>query len=224
MTTPLTNRLRAIVAPRLPSAPVEYDAQQQEQLLNTLRLYFNQLGNAVSTLLGPIGGRFLSTPYGAFQRNADLLFAAANTAYIVPLDTTDMASGMYFLPGDGIHVEQAGVYNYQYSVQFANTDSQTHTAFLWFRVNGVDVPGTASKFDIPSKHGASDGYLIAACNFYVELKATDYVELWGAADAVEGASTDGVYFEAYPAQTTPFPRPTIPAVVATLTFVSSSGA
>lgn len=32
-------------APRLPSAPIEYDQQFMESLLGTLRLYFNQLDN-----------------------------------------------------------------------------------------------------------------------------------------------------------------------------------
>lgn len=34
------------IAPRLPSAPAEYDQQFMQQLLNALRLYFNQLDNA----------------------------------------------------------------------------------------------------------------------------------------------------------------------------------
>jgi type VI protein secretion system component VasK len=34
-----------IKAPRLPSAPVEYDQRQLDALINTLRLYFNQLDN-----------------------------------------------------------------------------------------------------------------------------------------------------------------------------------
>lgn len=207
--------------PRLPSAPTLYEKQFHDQHSDVLRLYFNQLDNAVSSLLAPRGGRFLDNPYGSFQRGSDLTFAAANTAYVIPMDTTDVANGMYFLPGDGIHVEQDGVYNYQYSIQFANTDSQAHAAYVWLRKNGVDIPGTTSKFDVPSKHGSSDGYLIAACNFYVSLNAGDYVELWGAAAAVEGASTDGIYFEAYPAQTTPFAHPSIPSVVATLSFVSN---
>lgn len=38
-------------APRLPSAPVEYDQRFMDQLLNVLRLYFNQLDNA-----GPMAG------------------------------------------------------------------------------------------------------------------------------------------------------------------------
>jgi hypothetical protein len=38
--------LKNVVQPRLPSAPDEYDAKYIEQLLNVLRLYFNQLDNA----------------------------------------------------------------------------------------------------------------------------------------------------------------------------------
>jgi len=34
-----------VVAPRLPAAPAEYDINYQNQLLNLLRLYFNQLDN-----------------------------------------------------------------------------------------------------------------------------------------------------------------------------------
>jgi hypothetical protein len=37
--------LKNTVQPRLPSAPVEYDAKFMEQFANVLRLYFNQLNN-----------------------------------------------------------------------------------------------------------------------------------------------------------------------------------
>jgi hypothetical protein len=35
-----------VKAPRLPSAPLQYDQRFMDQLLNILRLYFNQLDNA----------------------------------------------------------------------------------------------------------------------------------------------------------------------------------
>ena len=38
--------LKNTVQPRLPAAPMQYDAQYMEQLLNVLRLYFTQLNNA----------------------------------------------------------------------------------------------------------------------------------------------------------------------------------
>ena len=79
----------------------------------------------------------------------------------------------------------------------------------------MDVTGTGSKFDVISSHGGTSGYVIAACNFYVQLDANDTVEMWAAVSDVS------VTFEAEAAQTSPFPMPSIPSVVATLTFVSS---
>jgi hypothetical protein len=38
--------LKNVTQPRLPAAPMQYDAQYMEQLLNVLRLYFTQLNNA----------------------------------------------------------------------------------------------------------------------------------------------------------------------------------
>jgi hypothetical protein len=38
--------LKTATQPRLPTAPDQYDHQYMEQLINVLRLYFNQLDNA----------------------------------------------------------------------------------------------------------------------------------------------------------------------------------
>ena len=38
--------LKTATQPRLPAAPNQYDQQYMEQLINVLRLYFNQLDNA----------------------------------------------------------------------------------------------------------------------------------------------------------------------------------
>lgn len=209
-----SSKLLAQRPPRLPSAPVQYEQRFQDQHSDVLRLYFNQLDNAISSVIGQRGGRFLDNPYAAIQRTTDKTFTA-NTATQITFNQNDFLNGCTNDGTDGIAVEQSGIYNYQFSVQFANTDSQIHTAWVWLRKNGVDVPGTASKFDVPAKHGSSDGYLIAACNFYIDLEATDTAELWAA------VGNAGVYMEAYPAQTTPFAHPSIPSVVATLSFVSA---
>lgn len=210
------------IAPRLPAAPVEYDPRFIEQYSNILRLYFNGIDTTFGGLLGSPsnnsgllpGGSYLNFPYAAIQRTTDKTFTA-NTATQITFDTNDFLNACVNDGTDGIRVNVAGVYNYQFSAQFANTDTQIHAAWVWLRINGVDVPGTGSRFDVPSKHGSSDGYLIAACNFYVQLNAGDTIEKWAA------VSNAGVYMEAYPAQTTPFAMPSIPSVVATLSFVSS---
>jgi hypothetical protein len=54
-------------APRLPTAPVEYDAQFMATLLNALRLYFNQLDNP-----GDIAGAALNLNLDTLPTDADL--------------------------------------------------------------------------------------------------------------------------------------------------------
>ena len=157
--------------------------------------------------------------YGAFQNNADQNLATADTATVVVFNTTDYQKNVS-LSSNQITLVNAGVYNVQFSLQLANTDSQAHNAVIWLRKNGTDITGTASKFDVPSSHGSSDGYLIAAVNFYVDVTAGQYLELVIASDQVENGTTDGVYIEAYAAQTTPYVRPSIPSSVITVTQVA----
>lgn len=214
-------QIKVSALPDLPSPSQVYDPSYFNQLNGMLRLYFTKISEALKLILGVRGGKYLNMPYGAVQRNTDFNFSAANTATLVTCTTEDYLNGMTLDTSDGLHVVQSGIYNYQFSVQMANTDSQAHAAYIWLRKNGTDIVGTGSKFDVPAKHGSSDGYLIAACNFYVDLDADDHVEMWAAVNQYESGSTDGVYFEAYTAQTSPFAMPTIPSVVVTLSFVSN---
>lgn len=208
-------------APNMPLSPAMPDRLYMDQLTNAQRLYYNKIDNVLQTLFNIRGGAYLSYPYAAIQRTTDKTFTA-NTATQITFDTNDFLSGCTNDGTDGIAVSVAGIYNYQFSVQFANTDSQIHSAWIWLRVNGVDVPGTGSRWDITAKHGSSDGYVVAAANFYVELNAGDTVEMWAAvAQAYVPATSTGVYMEAYAAQTSPFAMPSIPSVVATLSFVSA---
>lgn len=222
-TTPrAVTRIVPTVAPRLPSTMVEWDPRFMEQYSNVLRLYFNGIDTTFGGLLGspktgtttPPGGSFLNFPYAAIQRTTDVSFTI-NTATQITFDTNDYLNYCANSGLDGIAVSSAGIYNYQFSVQLKNTDTQIHSAWIWLRINGVDVAGTGSKFDVTSSHGGTPGFVIAACNFYVQLNANDTVEMWAAVDNV------AVTFDASPAQTSPFVMPSIPSVVATLSFVSS---
>lgn len=207
--------------PALPLAREQYDRPYQDQLNNVLRLYFEKLNSNVNNVINDTGGRHLQFPYAAIQRTTDKTFTA-NTATQITFDQNDYLNGCLNDGTDGIEVVYTGLYNYQFSVQFANTDSQIHTAYIWLRKNGVDVPGTGSKWDITSKHGSSDGYVIAAANFFIDLLAGDTVEMWAAvSQAYVPATTAGIYMEAYAAQVSPFAMPAIPSVVATLTYVST---
>lgn len=62
-----TLTLRPPKAPNLPIAPVSYSQRYQDELLNVLRLYFNELDNFAQPLSSGIGGAFIKFPYGAFH-------------------------------------------------------------------------------------------------------------------------------------------------------------
>ena len=113
-----------------------------------------------------------------------------------------------------ITVDQPGLYNIQFSAQFANTDSQAHDVDIWFKKNDVTIPKSNSQFTIPSTHGGVHGHLIAALNFFVDLDADDYVEIvWHTTDS-------HVFIEALSEQTSPI-RPATPSIIVTVSFVST---
>jgi hypothetical protein len=157
--------------------------------------------------------------YGAYQNNADQNLVTADTATVVVFNTLDYQNNMS-LASNRVTIATAGIYNVQFSLQLANTDAAEHAAVIWLRRNGTDIPGTASKFDVPKKHGSSDGYLIAAVNFYVDVTVGQYIELVIACDGIETGASDGIYIEAYAVQTVPYARPSIPSSVITLTQVA----
>ena len=207
--------LRPPQQPSLPLPPHDrYDPRYHEEYGRVLRLYFNQLNGLLTALVGTRGGQYLDFPYAAIQRTTDKTFTV-DTATQITFDQNDFLNGCTNDGTDGISVQQNGIYNYQFSVQLRNSDTQIHSAWIWLRINNVDVPGTGSKFDVIAKHGGIDGFVIAACNFYVQLEAGDTVEMWAAVNNV------AVTFDAQAAQTSPFPHPAIPSVVATLSFVSA---
>jgi len=108
---------------------------------------------------------------------------------------------------------EAGLYNIQFSIQFVNADSNFHSTSVWFRKNGSDIADSNSEFSIPAKHGSTDGRLIAALNFFVELAAGDYIEvMWSAEDS-------DISIQHLAAQTSPT-RPATPSVILTVNRVS----
>jgi len=156
-----------------------------------------------------------AVPYGAFQDTTDQTAASTTAAYAITLNTTDYAVGVAIVSNSQITVRSAGVYNIQFSLQFANDNVAIQDVDVWFRKNGTDVAGSNSKFSVPNSHGGTDGHLIAALNFYIQLAAGDYVQLmWST------TSTD-VSIEHLAAQTSPT-RPTTPSVIVTVNKVDES--
>lgn len=208
------NLLRPSRSPRLPSPTMAYSRENQDQIQSSLRLYFNELDTNSQALFGPFGSRFLNAVYGAFSSSQDQFAANTTTAYAMTLNTVDYANGVSVASSSRITVEYPGIYNLQFSTQFTNTDSQAYAVEAWFRKNGTNIPNSNSRVSVPSRHGSTDGSVILALNFFVELQATDYIEIMWRTES----TTVSIQHVAAASNPT---RPAIPSVIATLSFVSS---
>lgn len=200
--------------PRLPSPPPEYEQGFMGSLLNTLRLYFNQLGNAIGALLGPLGRTYMQTAYGKYESLTSQTTASATVSNPITYTNTLFQSGVVLSSGSRLSVERPGIYRATSRVQFANTTSSIHTAAIWFRKNGVDVPGSRARFSVTETHGGSNGHMAAEISFMFSLAENDYIE------AIWFADNTGVRLEYLPPDTLPT-RPAAASATIALLFVSA---
>jgi len=84
--------------PNLPLGTDQYERRYQDQFSNVLRLYFNQLKNALGELFGVNGGRYVEFPNGAFfQDGYTTLTANMTNNGTTPIQVTSTAD--FFAPG-----------------------------------------------------------------------------------------------------------------------------
>jgi len=208
-----TVNLRPPQQPRLPAATNDYDINYQNQLNNVLRLYFNQLDNSFTALLNSNGGAYLRSPYGAFSDFTDQT-TTANTATLVALATTDF-SNQVTIATSKITVQNAGIYNLQFSVQLESSSNAPQDVFIWLKQNGVDIVGSTGKVGLPARKSPGDPFHdIKGWNYFLSMEATDYVEIyWSTTSA-------NVSIQTYAASASPT-KPSTASVVATMSFVSA---
>jgi hypothetical protein len=160
-----------------------------------------------------------AAPYGCFTNNTDQLSPSVGSTAVVVYDTTEEASGVYLASSSRLYVRNYGIYNVQFSIQLVNSSNDPQYADVWFRLNGTDVPRSASRFDIPARKSAGvPSHVIGTVNTFIEMQAGQYVEIAGTT-----SSTD-IGLESYIADTG-IPRPAIPAAITTVQYIAplSSG-
>ena len=212
-------------SPSLPLQPIEYDKSQQDQFQNALRLYFNRLDNYLVNLSnsGGGGGSQLYFPYIAASDSTNQYATGSNTPTKVAWDSADELNGWTLDPSGFTSPNFAGVYNIAYSLQVANTDNAIHNVNVWLRVNGVDLPKSASKFTLAARKSALVyNFLVAYSSVVFEAAIGDEIELWWATDlAATSGGGAGIYLQYEAAQTSPFAHPSIPSAIGSITFVSA---
>jgi len=191
-----------VVPPNLPIAPAAYEQRYQDQFLNVLRLFFTRLTNKVNAPL-PHASYYDTTT----QTNpvADTVNLFTYNSVITEFQITRGA------PTSRIYVNQTGVYNFQFSAQLDKASASSGLIYIWPRINGVNVPDSATKIVI----SGSDAEIVPAWNFVLLLAAGDYFEL-----AWQSSETDVTIL----AESATGNVPGIPSIILTVSWVSSDEA
>lgn len=140
----------------------------------------SQLNAAVEGLqMAPPPREFKRARYGSFYDMTTQTAAVVNTAYAVTFNTTDISNGVYIgSPTSRVYVDEAALYDLQFSAQLDNASGGNHLAWIWLRKNGTDVPDTAGKLRL----AGNNGLIVPAWNYFIQLNAGDYIELMWAVD------------------------------------------
>jgi hypothetical protein len=221
---------KKFIAPALPLPRELYDRQQMDELVRSMRLYFNLLdqflaGTILVALNGGTGGNGITFPHIAASDSTDQVAGGNNTATVVTWNTLESGFG-WSLASNAATAEVAGVYTIRYSLQFINTANAIHYATVWLKVNNADVANSATIFTVPARKSASpgeEGYVAAYSEATFSVNVGDEIELYWATDVAGNPTTptDGVYMFHDAAQVSPFARPAIPSAIGSIAYVSA---
>ena len=157
--------------------------------------------------VGPFGS------FGTFYSTVTQTLTTTNTPIpmtfnqVTPGVGGAIANGVSVVDNSKVYVEDAGVYNIQFSAQVAKTDAGIDTMDIWLNIDGVAVPWTNTSITIDTAKR-----YVAAWNLMVELNAGQYFQL------VYSTADIQMSLLAVPPQTGPT-RPGIPSVIITVTQV-----
>ena len=197
----ISQKIRNVVPPNLPVAPVEYQQRYQDQFANVLRLFFNLVTNALNA----------PKPHGSFYDTTTQTNPVASAVNLIKVNSTyDSSETAFSVTRDTtkIYVAETGVYNIQFSAQLDKTGGSATDVFIWIRVNGINVSHSASKIVIDGPNSE----IVAAWNWMLTLTAGDYFEI-----AWQSADTDVVLLE----QAASGNIPEIPSVIITVAWISN---
>ena len=164
------------------------------------------IGNSANALpFASVTGRDRLIAYNT----GDVTFAV-NTPKTIPFDTVGITSGITVANDGGgsptrITFAAAGTFEIAVHGQFANVDSASHTASVWFRLNGTDIAYSATLVNVPK--AADGGTTFYQVQGLLQVTAGPYVEV-----VVAVADVD-VSLDFTGAITSPYNRPSIPSML-----------
>jgi hypothetical protein len=176
-----------------------------ENKANQALALVDKLNKAVEGLqMTPPPREFKRARYGSFYDTTTQTATVINTAKAITFNNTDLSNGVYLgSPTSRIIVDSEGIYNFDTSFQLDKTAGGTAEFYFWFRLNGVDVPDSASQIRIQGNNAE----IFSSLNYFFDLKANDYVEL------MFSVSDLSVELAAFAAAA---PHPGIPSIILTV--------
>lgn len=231
-------------APALPLPPDTYSRQQIDELIRSLRLYFNLLdsltpqqaqsyradnffggiftGDSISAANingGVINGfnRGIEAPYAMLMSDQDQSSAGVTSENLISYNVPVFQYGIRVENNTRIKFDYPGQYLIVVNCQFTNRSNAAAEFELWAKDQGVNYPLSNTRFDIPARKSVSIySHVVAVINgiFTINNPDTEYLEIAWWSDNAD------VYLEHYAAGTSPT-RPEIPSVILTANFVSA---
>jgi hypothetical protein len=189
---------RGTTPPNLPVAPNQYERRYQDVLTNVLRLFFTQISNRLQS----------PTPHASYYDTTTQTNPVANTTNLFTYNSVvtnfSITRGV---PPSKIYINETGIYNFQFSAQLDKTGGGASAVYIWPRINGVNVPDSATKIVIDGPNSE----IVAAWNFVLVMEAGDYFELaWESSDTA-------VVIPYVPINNIP----SIPSIILTVVWVSN---
>ncbi len=209
----MANILTRTAAPALPVASHKYSYQGAGAFTNILRIFFTRIVGVIDNLLSTnFGGKFLYFPLGVFHSTSTQTAALINTAYAVAFATTTLSNDVAIESSSQIHVENDGVYNFQFTAQANAPLGIGGQLTIWLSVSGTNAVNTGKLVELAEPEELVN-LLSVQCDFTVTLSSTDYVQVMWAKDASDiqllYTAATGIY-------------PAIPAASMTVTYMSNS--
>ena len=189
---------RGTTPPNLPVAPNQYERRYQDVLTNVLRLFFTQISNRLQS----------PTPHASYYDTTTQTNPVANTTNLFTYNSVvtnfSITRGV---PPSKVYINETGIYNFQFSAQLDKTGGGASAVYIWPRINGVNVPDSATKIVIDGPNSE----IVAAWNFVLVMEAGDYFELaWESSDTA-------VVIPYVPINNIP----SIPSIILTVVWVSN---
>ena len=190
--------IRGVAPPNLPVAPRNYEQKYLDQFSNVLRIFFNSITAEINA---PVGH---ASYYDTTTQTNPIADAVNLFTYDSIVSEFQIRRGS---PTSSIFIASTGIYNIQFSAQLDKTGGSASNVYVWPRVNGQNVPYSATKIVIDGPNNE----IVPAWNFLLDLKAGDYFELaWQSPDTA-------VVILAEPESGN---IPGIPSIILTMTYVS----